>query len=1495
MSCLLRAGIGSEEGVAQDSTHEALHGDGHFGVYEIDRYEDGSLYELGRGAMGVTYRATDTTLHRKVALKIIKVDVARRSAEARERFMREARAAAAFRHENIATVHQFGIREETGQYYYAMELIEGETLDERVHRAGPLDSRTTIDIAQQVTSALAAAEKQGLVHRDLKPANLMLVSNGRKTANANRKDEKPIVKIIDFGLAKALNTETDPQSLTHDRFVGTPAFASPEQFEHSALDVRSDIYSLGETLWFALTGKTPFKGHSVEEIHRAQQSSVLPIEQLKAAHVPFRLRSLLKSMLALEPASRPGTHELAAHLQGCSPEARSARRARVVLAVAVILVLSAFALSVFHPLRIQNAPLKPAPEKSIAVLPFENLSRDPDNAYFAVGIQEEILTRLASIADLRVISRSSTSQYEGKPRNLSEIAKQLGVGNVLEGSIQKIADQVRVNVQLINAQTDSHLWAESYDRKLTDIFGLESEIAKGIADSLQAKLTGREKQVLAVKPTNNPEAYDAYLRGLAFQARFSSSFNSRDLGKQAVSFYELAVQRDPNFAVAWARLSRADAMLYANQSDTAKAAEAARIGAAKGALEVAQKLEPNSPETLLALGYYQFWVLQDYGLAKTTFSWVSKLLPSSSEVPYALARVTQYEGHLDQSVAYFEQAIAFDPRNVEILNDTAWTYAMLRQLPTALKLYSRVLDITPNNPNMMAAKAGIYQAEGNLQEAARSLPEINWPFFPWHTFVVKMTQLRLERNYGELIQLLQTRVAQFHFDLETDRASDEVWLALTQRLAGDLPGASVSAERARNTFEEAFKDRPDHLLRLEGLSKAHALMGTKELATKEAERAVTLAAHAKDSLGIHSLEENVAVVQTVLGENSRAISSLTQLLQTPYDSPMYPFALTPALLSLDPVWDPLRSDPRFQELCRNKQPLLSAPTQIREKSIAVLPFENLSEEKANAYFAEGIQNEILTRLTSVRDLKVISRTSTAKYQSKPDNLRTIAQELGVSTILEGAVQKAGDKVRVNVQLIDAHGDTHLWAKSYDRDVQDVFAVESEVAEQIAQALQANLSPSESHILASRGARDAEAYDLFLKGEYEIHQAESGFAPDAYDRADAFYRQALARDPNFAEAAAALSHSRLLRHWEISPLALAELDEVKSLIDRALALAPNLPEAHVELGVFFYVAHRQYEMALAEFNRALELQPNNALARAWSALVYRRRGEWERSLTDFQQAQELAPRDARIPRNIGQTYLALRLWNDAERAELRALAIDPHDAPAAAYLLSSRLNATGDVDSSRRVFDDFPEAIKSLNLVGHGNATSVGLVDAIFSIPVYLDVMQRRFTDAFQALDKEVANDDRAHLQQLVGRVVLRVMAGQPEAAKSAGEEARPLLETRLRKHPDDILAMMELSWVYLALGRNADALRVSRQAANTLSIEKDAMAGPIFQIGVAQIEMRAGAPEEAIKRLRHLLSIPAGQVASIARLKIDPVWDPIRNRPDFQQLLSVPEQIGPNK
>src|SRR5438552_8896526 len=441
MFCLLQAGIGSEQETVHDSTADAPEGGMRFGVYEIDCHADGSLCELGRGAMGVTYHATDTSLQRKVALKIIKTDIAERSGDARERFVREARAAAALRHEHIATVYQFGVRLETGQYFYAMELIEGETLEERVRRAGPLDARNTIGIAKQVTSALAAAEKHGLVHRDLKPGNLMLVDpddpkvigsdqarSKRSRIRALRKSGIPMVRIIDFGLAKAFQSATDPKSLTHDKFVGTPAFASPEQIEHSALDVRSDIYSLGKTLWFALTGKPPFTGRTLTEILRAQKSNVLPSEQLKVARVPHHLKSLLESMMAFEPASRPGTSQLAARLQRCSPEARSVRRSRAGLAAAFILILGATGFFAFRSLHTQSLGLNPpVAEKSIAVLPFENRSEEKANAYFAEGIQDEILTRLSKIADLKVISRTSTQHYKSAPENLPEIARQLGV------------------------------------------------------------------------------------------------------------------------------------------------------------------------------------------------------------------------------------------------------------------------------------------------------------------------------------------------------------------------------------------------------------------------------------------------------------------------------------------------------------------------------------------------------------------------------------------------------------------------------------------------------------------------------------------------------------------------------------------------------------------------------------------------------------------------------------------------------------------------------------------------------------------------------------------------------------------------------------------------------------------------------------------------------------------------------------------------------------
>jgi TolB-like protein/class 3 adenylate cyclase len=553
-------------------------------------------------------------------------------------------------------------------------------------------------------------------------------------------------------------------------------------------------------------------------------------------------------------------------------------------------------------------PVLAAPEKSIAVLPFDNLSRDPNNAYFAEGIQEEILTRLAKIADLKVISRTSTQQFQSKPANLSEIAKQLGVANILEGSVQRLADQVRVNVQLIQVASDSHLWADTYDRKLVDIFGVESEIAKAIAEALQAKLTGGEQRALAVKPTNNSEAYDTYLRGLALEAR--TTFRPDDLEK-AVGFYERAVQLDPAFALAWARLSRANAHVYFGGLDKTPA----RRDATERALNTAQKLQPNSPETLLAQAYYQYWVLRDYDLSKGTFGRVRELLPSSSDVPGALALIARRQGHWDESVSYWEQTLALDPRNTDWLGNAAGTYSMLRQFPAALKTYDRLLDIVPNDPDAVASEAKIYQAEGNLEQAGKLLAGVNAQTPSLNAFVAKMNQLFLERHFDEAIRLIHSRLTESRDLSDIERFLNPFFLALAQEYAGDIAGARATAQQMLGPLETLCKKDPDNPNFVSVLSLIHAVLGQKDEAIKEAERAITLLPSGKDAVDGPRQAENLASVEALVGDKNRAIPRLQRLLEIPYTN-----FLTPALLRLDPKWDPLRGDPRFQKLCEEKKP-----------------------------------------------------------------------------------------------------------------------------------------------------------------------------------------------------------------------------------------------------------------------------------------------------------------------------------------------------------------------------------------------------------------------------------------------------------------------------------------------------------------------------------------------------------------------------------------------
>ena len=929
MFCLLQAGIGSEEETIHDSTSNGVEGGVRFGVYEIDCHADGSLCELGRGAMGVTYRATDTSLQRKVALKIIKTDIAERSADARERFLREARAAAALRHEHIATVYQFGMRLETGQYFYAMELIEGETLDDRVRRKGPLDARSTIGIAEQVTSALATAEKHGLVHRDLKPANLMLVNadhaeeaasdqtrSKRSRMRALRKSGIPIVKIIDFGLAKAFHTATDPKSLTHDRFVGTPAFASPEQFEHSALDVRSDIYSLGETLWFALTGKTPFAGRTLSEIHRAQKANALPTEQLKAAHVPHGLRSLLGSMLAFEPASRPGTGELAARLQRCSPETRSVRRSRLALGAAFTLILGATGFFAFRSLHTQNLDLNPpVAEKSIAVLPFDNLSEDKANAYFAEGIQDEILTRLSKIADLKVISRTSTQHYKSAPENLPEIARQLGVAHILEGSVQKSGDAVRVNVQLIKAVNDSHLWADTFDRKLTDIFLVESEVAKAIADQLQAKLSVDERGAIEKPPTTDLTAYDLYLRATVLLAGTSDPFYSKEKLTQAARLLDEAVAHDPHFLLAWCLLSRVHCDIYVQGHDRTEA----RLELAKAAVQTALRLQPDAGEAHLALANYYYDGFRDYRRARTELAIARRTLPNNAKVFEYTSYIARREGDWEEATHNLERAVELDPRNFFTLQQLAPTYHYQRRYADQGRTLDRALTVVPGDPLTRILRADValdWRADIKpFQTVLATLIAEDPSVAPG---VDRPDSALCERTTAAAARLLTNYPREGTVTDYGVNVPHSYWEGVVARWQGDSTKAQAAFTAARSEVEKTVEKQPDFAAALSLLGMIDAGLGHKDKALREGRSACELLPISKDALDGMSLAVNLAKICALLGEKDLAIEQIAAVERVPNE-------LSYGLLKLHPIWDPLRGDPRFEKIVASLAPKEIAP------------------------------------------------------------------------------------------------------------------------------------------------------------------------------------------------------------------------------------------------------------------------------------------------------------------------------------------------------------------------------------------------------------------------------------------------------------------------------------------------------------------------------------------------------------------------------------------
>ena len=701
-ACLLQTGLGllagdSHDGEGTDTTRNELPLT-EFGDYEL-------LEEIGRGGQGVVYRARQKSLNRTVALKVIGLGQFA-STPHLKRFRQEAEAAASLEHPQIVPIYEIGERDRS--CYFSMKFVEGGQLD-AVLEGKPMPVRQAAELLVKIARTVEFAHEHGILHRDIKPGNILL-------------DKKGEPHLTDFGLARLVEQES---TVTNSLDVlGTPSYMAPEQAagQTKNLTAAADVYGLGAVFYQMLTGRPPFAGGTTYETIRLVLEREPRNPRLVNPKIDLDLATICLKCLEKDPKKRYETAEALAqdveHWFRHEPiRARRAglftrgrkwlqRNPAAAVSVASLLTLIAMVGIIIW----ESDSFRPPPAAGIAALPFENLSDDKANGYFAMGIQDEILTRLSKIRALKVIARTSTEKYQSRPDDLRKIGEQLGASSLLEGSIQKSGNAVYINVQLIQAATGNHLWVESYDRNLEDIFAVEGDIARKIAIALNTKLTVNEQQVLTEKLTNNSAAYDSYLRGLALEPRGWYSAEVKEVFRR---LYAEATRLDPKFVAAWARLARTDAwMVFLGQDTTRERREAAQH-----ALNMAIQLQPDSTDTLLAKAYCQYWLRHDYSAAKAVFMQVRSQLPNSSEVLTALSAVTRRQGAWDESLEYSHEALALNPRDPRLLVDRAWTYEIIRRFDDALKTTDEMLKIVPNDPDAVAYRAAILHALGRIDEA----------------------------------------------------------------------------------------------------------------------------------------------------------------------------------------------------------------------------------------------------------------------------------------------------------------------------------------------------------------------------------------------------------------------------------------------------------------------------------------------------------------------------------------------------------------------------------------------------------------------------------------------------------------------------------------------------------------------------------------------------------------------------------------------------------
>jgi serine/threonine protein kinase len=859
---------------------------------------------IGTGGMGDVYLATDIVAGRKAALKLLPLRFTGDAARLK-RFQQEAHTVVALNHPNILTVYEIG--EDHSIHYIASELIEGETLRQRLMR-GPLQLSEAVDIAIQVASALAAAHQAGIVHRDIKPENIMLRPDG-------------YVKVLDFGIAK-LAEQKVPITIPRDEalllvetnlgsVLGTVRYMSPEQACGGQVDKSTDIWSLGVVLYEMVTGRVPFTG----DTPRVAMSSIIEKEPPPLTryirHAPTELHQIIDKTLRKDREER---YHSAYELLNALKDLRRKLEAKLERAAAplwlrwarspatLVLFLLATALALALPFYWhRNLTTSSPPEKSIAVLPFENLSKGEENAYFAEGVQDEILTNLAKVADLKVISRTSVMKYKSDlERNLPEIAKTLGVSHVVEGSVQRAGERVRVRAQLIDARSDAHLWAEHYDRDVADVFSIQSEIAQQIVNQLRAKLSDSEKAAIAERPTADLAAYAYYTKAKEMDI-WSDWEGAEKTATRKVELLEKATQRDPNFALAYCALAKTQVDYYDATQDPK------HLELAKKAAEAALQVRPDLGEAHLELARYYFFAF-DYSRAREELAIVHRKLPNSAEALEIEGRIGRHENRWDASLATLQKASELDPSNRKVLIHLGQIYFEMRRYSELQQLLTRAgASGALENSFVQLFLAETKLAQGDPVAARSLLEQVPLDYSPvawiWDARFRAALYLRDYDAANRIITATPAKWADFAFDGPSSWAEGQI-----ARARGDKQKALAAFAVARKKADALHGDKPEDAPHLADVARLDAGLGRKEDAIREARRVVELQPIAKDSLNGPTWVANLALVYAWTGERDRALEQLDKVAMLPGLVPTY------GDLRFNPCWDDLRGDKRFDKI-----------------------------------------------------------------------------------------------------------------------------------------------------------------------------------------------------------------------------------------------------------------------------------------------------------------------------------------------------------------------------------------------------------------------------------------------------------------------------------------------------------------------------------------------------------------------------------------------------